>query len=260
MTAESRPPSPSERIYFASLEERRPGGSRGEPRRSSAWGVLNPYLWADILICVSIIITVSGTALKEKRASLKGLRSRYPNKSGQTFLTGSKHSACLWLRFFWLLLSLGPCTVRTSWTLSSSPPSKAWTLTPQITTSTTSLWRAVSPSRGRMRYCILQLWLKAGQMMGDVIRSLLSGLVRRCLPPPSQKSAPRNVPLRKGWDASNLAALLVLLAVDDRDGVLQRNQRLWDGWDAEPGPGREPTQPSSKERLLLPTVQKRGKC
>lgn len=48
--------------------------------------------------------------------------------------------------------------------------------------------------------------------------------------------------------------------VDDRDGVLQRNQHLRDGREALPRPGREPAQPSTKEGLLLPLVQKRGKC
>lgn len=47
---------------------------------------------------------------------------------------------------------------------------------------------------------------------------------------------------------------------DDRDGVFQRNQRLWDWWDALLRPGHEPAQSSTKERLLLPPVQKRGKC
>lgn len=53
-------------------------------------------------------------------------------------------------------LSLEPCTVKTSWTSSSSPLSKAWTLTPRTTTSTQSLSQAVSPSRGRTRYCSLK--------------------------------------------------------------------------------------------------------
>ena len=51
-----------------------------------------------------------------------------------------------------------------------------------------------------------------------------------------------------------------LLVEDDRDGVLQGDQRVRDGRDAVLRPGREPAQPAAKERLLLPPFQKTGKC